>query len=53
MSMYEEAKTRFIVDSEMSDQSEVNVGMHHGFVLSPFCFAVVVNVVKTGFVDVC
>ena len=45
MSLYEGAKTRVRVGSELSDQFEVIVGMHQGSVLSPFHFAVVVNVV--------
>ena len=45
MSLYEGAKTRVRVDSELSEESEVKVGMHQGSVLSPFLFALVVNVV--------
>ena len=45
MSLYEGAKTRVRVDSELSDEFEVKVGMHQGSVLSPFLFAVVVDVV--------
>ena len=33
------------MDSELSEEVEVNVGVHQGFVLSPFLFAVVVDVV--------
>ena len=33
--MYEE-QTRVRVDSELSEEFEVNVGMHKGSVLSPF-----------------
>ena len=33
------------MDSELSDEFEVNVGMYQGSVLSPFLFAVVVDVV--------
>ena len=33
------------VDSELSEEFEVKVGMHQGSVLSPFIFAVVVDVV--------
>ena len=45
MSLYEGAKTRVRVDSEMSEEIEVKVGMHQGSVLSPFLFALVVDVV--------
>ena len=36
---------RVRVNSELSQEFEVNVGMHQGSVLSPFLFAVVVDVV--------
>ena len=36
MSLYERAKTRVRVDSEMSDELEIKVEMHEGFVLSHF-----------------
>ena len=45
MSLHEGAKTRVRVDSELSEEFEVKVGMHQGSVLSPFLFAVVVDVV--------
>ena len=45
MSLYEGAKTRVRVDSELSEEFEVKVGMHQGSVLSPFLFAVMVDVV--------
>ena len=45
MSLYEGAKTRVRVDSDLSEEFEVKVGMHQGSVLSPFIFAVVVDVV--------
>ena len=44
MCLYEGAKTRVRVDSELSEQFEVKVGMYQGSVLSPFLFAVVVDV---------
>ena len=37
--------TRVRVDSELSEEFEVDFGMHHGSVLSPFLFALVVDVV--------
>ena len=45
MSLYEGAKTRLIVDSELSEKFEVKVRMYQGSVLSPFLFTVVVDVV--------
>ena len=45
MSLYEGAKTRLIVDSELSEEFEVKVGMHRQSVLLHFIFAVVVDVV--------
>ena len=44
MSLYERAKTRVIVDSELSEEFEVKVGMHQGSVLSSFLFAVVLDI---------
>ena len=45
MSLYEGANTRVKVDSELSEDFEVEVEMHQGSVLSCFLFAVVVYVV--------
>ena len=45
MPLYEGAKTRVRVDSELLEELEVKVGMHQGSVLSPFLFTVVVDVV--------
>ena len=45
MSLYEGAKTRVRVDCELSEQFKVKEWMHQGSVLSPFLFAVVVDVV--------
>ena len=45
MSLYEGAKTRVRVDSVLSEEFEVEVGIDHGSVLSPFLFIVVVDVV--------
>ena len=44
-SLYDGAKTRVRVDSELSEEFEVKVWMNQGSVLSPFLFAVVVDVV--------
>ena len=43
--MYEGAKTSVRVDSELSEEFEAKEGIHQGSVLSPFLFAVVVDVV--------
>ena len=45
MSLFDGEKTRVRVDSELSEELLVKVGMHQLSVLSPFLFAVVVNVV--------
>ena len=45
MSQYVGTKTRVRVGSELSGEFEVKEGMHQGSVLSPFLFAVVVDVV--------
>ena len=45
MSLYEGGKTRVRVDSELSEEFEVKVGMHKGSLLSPFLFVMVVDVV--------
>ena len=52
MNLYEAAKTRVRVDSGLSEEFEVNVGMHQGSVLSLFIFAVVADIV-TEFVRGC
>ena len=52
MSLYEGAKMRVIVDFGLSTEFEVKVRMHQGSELSPFIFAVVVNVV-TEFASEC
>ena len=48
MCLYEGAKTRVRVGSEMSEEFGVMVGVHQGFVLSPFLFNIVVDVVTEG-----
>ena len=44
MILYKAAKTRVRVDSELSEDFEVKTGLHEGSVLSPFLFALVVDV---------
>ena len=44
MSLYEGKNTRVRVDSELSEELEVMVGLHHGSVLLPLLFAIVVDV---------
>ena len=46
MCLNEGARTRFRVDSGLSEEFEVNVGMHQGSMLSPFLLSVVVDVVN-------
>ena len=59
VSLYDRAKTAVIVDSEFTEEFVVKVGMHQGSVLSPFIFAIMVDVitelVREGakWVDVC
>ena len=45
MSLYEGAKIRVRAHSELSEELEVTVGMNQGSMLSPFLFALVVDVV--------
>ena len=45
MNLYEGAKTRVRVNSELSEDFVVKVGMHQGSVLSPFHLALVVDIV--------
>ena len=44
INLYEKAKTRVKVDSELSEECEFNVGMHQGSMLSAFIFVVVADV---------
>ena len=45
LSLYDGAKTRVRVDSQLSEEVEVKLGMHKGSVQSPFLYAVVVDVI--------
>ena len=45
MSLYEGSKTKVRVESGTSEEFGVWVGVHHGSVLSPLIFAIVVDVV--------
>ena len=51
MSLYVRAKTRVRVDSELSEEFEVKVGMHPGSVLSLFLFALGVHIVTKFFIE--
>ena len=44
MSLYEGAKTRVKVDSELSEEFEVIVGMYQAYVLSVFVLSAVMDV---------
>ena len=44
ISLYDGAKTKTRVDSELSEEFEVKVEMHQGSVLSPFILAVMIDV---------
>ena len=46
MSLYEGVKTRVRLDSELSSELDVKIGMHQGSVLSLFHFAVAVDVTE-------
>ena len=46
MSLYNGAKTRVRVDSELSEEFGIRVGLYQGSVLSPFPFSVVVDVTE-------
>ena len=45
MNLYDGAKTRVRVESAYSEEFEVKVCVHQGFVLSPLLFAIVVDVI--------
>lgn len=45
MSLYDGAKTKVKIDSKLTDEFSVEVGVHQGSVLSPLLFAIVVDVV--------
>ena len=45
MGLYEGAKTRVRVGAELSEEFDVNVGVHQGSVLSPLVFTIVVDVI--------
>ena len=46
MSLYHGAKTKAQVGSELSQEFLVQVGVHHGSMLSPLLFAITVDVIS-------
>ena len=52
ISLCEGEKTKVRMDSELSEEFEVKAGMHQGSVLSPFLFALVVDVTELAREDV-
>ena len=46
MSLYHGAKTKVRVESELSQEFLVQVGVHQGSVLSPLLFAIAVDVIS-------
>ena len=46
MSLCDGARTRVRVRSAYSEEFEVKIGIHQGFVLSPLLFAIVVDVIS-------
>ena len=51
ISLYKEARTKVTVETHLSKELEVNVGVHQGSVLSPLLFAIVVDVVMNEIKD--
>ena len=45
MSLYKGAKRKVKVGTRLSEEFEVNIGVHQGSILSPLLFAIVVDVV--------
>ena len=44
MSLCKGAKTRVKVGAYLSEEFEVNVGVHHGSVFSPLLFAIIIDI---------
>jgi hypothetical protein len=53
MRLYEGAKTKVKVGKKMSETFNVKVGVHQGSVLSPFLFAIVMDVVSGDIMEGC
>ena len=45
MSLYEGAMTKVKVGTHLSEEFEINAGVHQGSILSPLLFAIVIDVV--------
>ena len=52
MSHYKGAKANVNVESHLSREFEVNVGVHHDIDLSPLLFSIVIDVVTGEITDV-
>ena len=46
ISLYDDAKTRVRMGSAYSEEFQVKVGVHQGYVLSPLLFAILVNAIS-------
>ena len=49
MSMYQNARSLVRVNGKLGEEFEVKVGVHHGSVLSPILFAIVLEALSRGF----
>ena len=52
ISLYKAAKTKVKIGTHLSEELEVNVGLHQGSVLLPLLFAIVIDVVMNEIKEV-